>query len=315
MSKILVIGSSNTDLIAKVKKFPHAGETIAGEFFSQEMGGKGANQAVAAKKLGGDVQFITCLGTDANGRNAMDYYKNQGLDVSLSLVVEDVPSGVALIMVDGNGENCIVIIPGANNELFTDYLNGLEKVIANVQIVVLQMEIPYETVKNVCRLAKKHQKLVILNVAPAREIDEELLANVDILVVNETEAETITGKNIKLEGMDQIVDDLLSKGAKTVILTLGKEGSVWKSGTTLHHFPSYSVNTVDSTAAGDTFCGALAAEISRGKNLAEAIQFSTAAAAICVTRMGAQSSLPTVEEVRKFLKSRVPYNQRRTVRP
>ncbi|MDX9882985.1 MAG: ribokinase [Prolixibacteraceae bacterium] len=301
MGKILVVGSSNTDLIATVKNFPTAGETIVGKSFLQVMGGKGANQAVAAHRLGGDVKFITCLGKDANGQNTMQYFKETGLDVSSSLLVDGVSSGTAIILVDENGENCIVITPGANNMLSSEYIQKVETDIAACDMVVLQMEIPYDTVKTVCELAHRHHKKVMLNVAPASRLDAGLMQTIDILVVNETEAETISGEKIEIIGEEAIVDKLLAMGATTVVLTLGKNGCLLKNSETAHRIPAFRVNALDSTAAGDTFCGALAAELGRGNDWEEALRFATAASAICVTRMGAQPSIPTENEVREFL--------------
>jgi ribokinase len=301
MSRILVIGSSNTDLISKVKKFPNAGETIEGISFLQAMGGKGANQALAAHKLGGDVKFITCLGKDANGKNALKYYEQEGLDVSLSLCIDEAPSGTAMIWVEASGENCIVITPGANRMLTPEYIYKVEEAIAEADIVLLQMEIPYETVKTVCDIASKHHKKIMLNVAPARQVDAELLKMIDILVVNETEAELVSGVKIKDVGKETVVDMLLDKGVKTVVLTLGKQGCYFKDNQMDLFFPALQVDTLDTTAAGDTFCGALAAELSRGHNWKETLQFATAASAICVTRMGAQPSIPAENEVGEFL--------------
>jgi ribokinase len=302
MSKIVVVGSSNTDLIAKVKKFPLAGETIEGLAYMQAMGGKGANQAIAAHRLGGDVSFITCLGDDANGQNTLQYYKEEGLDVSSSLIVKGISSGTAMIFVDENGENCIVITPGANNMLTSDYITKMEENIAKTEIVVLQMEVPYNTVKTVCSLAKKHKKKVILNVAPARELDEEILKNVDILVVNETEAETISGEKIEAVGKDVVIEKLVSMGASTVLLTLGKEGCLLKYGQTKISKKAFVVDALDTTAAGDTFCGALAARLSKGEKWDDVLTFASAASAVCVTRMGAQPSVPKEKEVLDFLK-------------
>jgi len=301
MGKILVIGSSNTDLVATVKGFPTAGETIVGKSFLQAMGGKGANQAVAAHKLGGDVKFITCLGRDANGQNTLKYYKDEGLDVSSSLIVDAVPSGTAIILVDEKGENCIVITPGANKMLSPAYVYKVEKEIVAADMIVLQMEIPYETVKTVCELAFKNHKRVMLNVAPACELDEDLIKKIDILVVNETEAETISGEKIGVVGKEVVVDKLLAMGVNTVVLTLGKNGCLLKNSRTIQYVPAFKVEALDSTAAGDTFCGALAAELGRGHDWEETLKFATAASAICVTRMGAQPSIPVEEEVREFL--------------
>jgi ribokinase len=304
MHKILVIGSSNTDLIVKVKSFPLAGETIEGIAYMQAMGGKGANQAVAAHRLGGEVNFITCLGDDANGKNTLQYYKDEGLDVSSSLIVKNVASGTAMILVDEKGENCIVITPGANNMLTPDYIVKVEDDIAHADIIVLQMEVPYDTVKTVCSLAKKYKKKVILNVAPARKLDEEILKNADILVINENEAETISGEKIKTVGKEAVIEKLIAMGASTVILTLGKEGCLLKNGQIEISKEAFEVDALDTTAAGDTFCGALAARLSKGENWDDILTFATAASALCVTRMGAQPSVPDKKEVLRFLKEK-----------
>ncbi len=301
MKKILVIGSSNIDFISKMKKFPAIGETIEGLYFFQAMGGKGANQALAAHKLGGNVQFITSLGNDSNGNNTIQYYRDQKLDVSFSLRVDAEPSGTAMIWVDEQGDNSIVINPGANKLLTPDYIVKLEKLIAEAYIVVLQMEIPYETVKTVCEIAHKNNTKILLNVAPAHKIDSEILQKIDILVVNETEAETITGCKIDVLDIESIVDKLISQGAKSVILTLGKKGSLFKKDNMVISIPAFQVEPKDSTAAGDIFCGAFSAEFSKYGNWKEALIFATAAAALSVTRVGAQPSIPTETEVRAFL--------------
>lgn len=301
MNKILVIGSSNTDLIARLERFPVAGETVEGKHFLQAMGGKGANQAIAAYKLGGDVKFITSLGKDANGENTLKYYRGEGLDVEASLIVEDTPSGTAMIWVDDDGENCIVITPGANKELSSEYILEKKNEIISSDIVLLQMEIPYQTVKTICDIASGAGKKIILNVAPACKIDAEVLQKVDILVVNETEAEMISGAEIDKMGKEGVVDSLLSLGVKSVVLTLGKKGCIMKDQDQQHAVPAFSVKAVDTTAAGDTFCGALAAELGRGHGWEQALRFASAASAICVTRLGAQPSIPSEEEVFAFL--------------
>jgi len=301
MSKILVIGSSNTDLIATVKNFPIAGETIIGKSFLQVMGGKGANQAVAAHKLGGNVKFITCLGIDANGQNTLKYFREIGLDISSVLLVEEASSGTAIILVDENGENCIVVTPGANNLLLPDYIYKIKDEIATCDMVLLQMEIPYGTIKTVCELAYKQQKTIMLNVAPAQHLDRELIKMIDILVVNEIEAETISGEKMEVIGKEAVVDKLLNLGAKTIVLTLGKQGCLLKNDREFYSIPAFCVKAVDTTAAGDTFCGALAAGLARGEKWKQTLRFASAASAICVTRMGAQPSIPTKEEVDEFL--------------
>lgn len=300
-NKILVIGSSNTDLIVRVKQFPAAGETIEGLTFLQTMGGKGANQAVAARRAGGDVTFVTCLGNDTNGQNAFKYYRQEGLDVSLSLQVDDVPSGTAMIWVDDQGENCIVITPGANKKLSPDHILKIQETIAAADMVVLQMEIPYETIRTVCDLAYNNRTKILLNVAPARQIDPDLFRKTDILIVNETEAEAISGKKTEIDGEEVVVDALLAMGIQTVVLTLGEQGCFLKNRQISYSVPAFQVRAVDTTGAGDTFCGALAAQLSKGKDWAETLKFATAASAICVTRMGAQPSIPTEKEILEFL--------------
>ncbi|HEU5293122.1 MAG TPA: ribokinase [Cyclobacteriaceae bacterium] len=301
MSKILVIGSTNIDLITKVERFPVAGETITGKLFMQAMGGKGANQALAAHRLGGEVRFVTCLGADPNGANALDYYTSEGLDISKALRVDHDPTGTAVILVNDEGENIIVITPGANDKLSPKYISKLESEIAGSSMVMLQMEIPMETVVKTCELAKANNVPVLLNVAPARAIDDDLIRKIEILVVNETEIEAICGKQIANDGEDALIDTLLSKGTKTVILTLGKKGCIIKTKAFRHHIPAFDVNPVDTTAAGDTFCGALVARLSNGESIVDAVRFATAAAAICVTRIGAQPSIPKEDEVQTFL--------------
>lgn len=303
MKKILVVGSSNTDLITNVARFPNAGETISGKAFMQAMGGKGANQAIAAQRLGGNVKFITCLGNDANGRNTLSYFKNEGLDVSSALIVDHAPTGTAIILVNDEGENCIVVTPGANNELLPQHISNLETEIAKASMVVLQMEIPIETVENVIKLSHQNQTPVLLNVAPAREVNVDLLKMVSILVVNETEIETVSRKLIATSGEHGVIDHLLSMGTGTVILTLGKRGCIIKNKKLSKHIPAFEVEAVDTTAAGDTFCGALVASLGRDKELLEAVKFATAASALCVTRMGAQPSIPAEKEVATFLSS------------
>ena len=301
MEKILIIGSSNTDLITTMKRFPAPGETIEGTGFFTAMGGKGANQAVAALRSGGNASFITSLGTDVNGQTALEYYKQQGLDVSMSLIVDGVPSGTAVILVNETGENCIVITPGANNKLSPEYIQGLENAIQDAGLIVLQMEIPYETVCAICEMAKKHGRKVMLNVAPARKVDEALLQAIEILVVNETEAETITGRKLKDGNIEEMADLLLSMGPKVVLITLGDKGCFLKTEGEKYIVPAFKVNPVDTTAAGDTFCGAVAAEYIRGNKWNEILKFASAAAAISVTRMGAQPSIPNQSEIREFL--------------
>jgi ribokinase len=304
MGKILVIGSSNIDLITRVERFPSAGETVTGKLFVQAMGGKGANQALAAHRAGGNVGFVTCVGADVYGESALQYYTDEGLDVSLAQKIDGSPTGTAMIMVNDEGENVIVVTPGANERLSPSYVRQLEPEISTASMVILQMEIPMETVREACEVAKRNNVPVLLNVAPARKIDESLIRLTDILVVNETEIETICGQRIADVGEEAVVDLLFGMGATTVILTLGKRGCMVRGAAVREHIAAFEVDAVDSTAAGDTFCGALAARLSKGSDIVEAATFASAAAAICVTRLGAQPSVPLEKEVVDFWKIR-----------
>lgn len=301
---IVVVGSSNSDYIITMDHFPQGGETLEGLSFLQAMGGKGANQAVAAQRSGGSVSFLTSLGNDANGRNALAYYKNEGIDVSLSLLTENETTGTAVIWVDKRGENSIVVIPGANRLLGPGYIITHQNVIHNADIVLLQMEIPYETVKTICGIASRCQKKVILNAAPAYCLEEEILRSLYILVVNETEAETITGEKIDMTGEEGIINALLCKGVKNVILTMGHKGCIFGNGIDLLRIPAFSVDVKDTTGAGDTFCGAFTVGIRKYQTMEQALLFASAAAALSVTKYGAQPSIPVENEIHGFLKSR-----------
>lgn len=308
-SKILVVGSTNTDLIAKVDHFPKAGETLEGISFQYAMGGKGANQAIAAVRTGGNVTFLTSLGNDANGNNALNYFKKNGLDISFSLISNSETTGTAMIWVDKNGENSIIIIPGANKLLSPDYILANQEIIENTDIIVLQMEIPYETIKTICKIAFQKGKKVILNVAPAYRLEDEILKAVYILVVNKTEAEFLAEEKIEDVGDEAIVEKLLKRGVQNVLLTLGNKGCLFKNRNELLRVPAFSVKAVDTTAAGDTFCGALATGISKNRCMQDVLEFASAAAAISVTKLGAQPSIPNKEEINNFLKNEYIINK------
>lgn len=298
--KIVVVGSSNIDMVAQIKHLPTPGETVGDACFMQLLGGKGANQAVAAARLGASVTFITSLGNDMYADVLKKQFEKEG--IVTDYVVDDVhhPTGTALILVADSGENCIAVAPGANHSLLPDSVTRFEAVIDEADIVVMQAEIPYETVKAVALLANGKGKRVLFNPAPACPIDRELMNAIDLLVVNEVEASFISGLSYTGDNLDEMATALMASGARHVIITLGSRGVYMKNKKETVRISGYKVNAVDTTAAGDTFCGALAVAYSQRGLDREALEFANVAAAIAVTRMGAQPSIPTLEEVGRF---------------
>lgn len=303
MNKILVVGSSNTDMVIKTTKFPVPGETILGGDFFMNPGGKGANQAVAAKRLGGNVSFLGKIGDDIFGKRAIQLLEDEGIIVESVRINKENPSGVALITIDSEGENAIVVAPGANDTLMP---NDIEETIAEIEtsdIILLQLEIPLSTVTYIAELASKKRKKVVLNPAPAVPLPDTLFENLYMLIPNETEAELLTGIHISDEkSAKQAANFLKNKGVQIVIITMGGAGAFVLSDEFTGIIGTPVVKAIDTTSAGDTFCGALIARISNESNLKDALEFATAAAAICVTRMGAQMSIPSEKEVSDFLK-------------
>lgn len=290
--KILVIGSSNTDMTVKSPTIPRPGETVIGGEFKMGAGGKGANQAVAAKRLGGDVTFVCKVGRDLFGDNAVENYRKEGMDVS-HVLRSDKPSGVALILVDGNAENCISVATGANGDLTPDDIEAKSELIRSSSILVLQNEIPIESVLKAARIAHESGSYVILNPAPACSLPEEIFQYVDLMTPNQTESEFYTGIPVNDEASAQkAADTLRAKGVRDIIMTMGGKGSMGFTSDGTFFTPSRKVEAVDTTAAGDTFCGGLAVAISEGKTLPEAAEFATAASALTVQKMGAQESIP-----------------------
>lgn len=288
MKKILVIGSSNTDMTVKSSHLPAPGETVMGDRFVMGPGGKGANQAVAAARLGGDVTFICKVGRDVFGEKAIEGYRKDNIDTQ-HIMLSDQPSGVALILVDGAGENSISVAPGANGDLTPADIESKADIIRSADILILQLEIPVESVEKAVSIAKEAGVYVILNPAPAKRLPEELLENVSLLTPNQSELEILTGmKGDVRAGLDALVE----RGVGEVILTLGSKGSMVYSGGEPVLIPALKVDAVDTTAAGDTFCGALAVAISEGKSLTDAARFATCASALTVQKMGAQVSIP-----------------------
>lgn len=298
--RILVIGSSNTDMTVRSATLPKPGETVLGGDFRMGPGGKGANQAVAARLLGGDVTFVCKLGRDMFGEGASKHYESCGLDTS-KILWSDKPSGVALITVDSKAENSIVVASGANADVTVSDIDSVAEIIKSSGILLLQLEIPMDAVVRAAEIAFEAGVQVVLNPAPATSLPAELLKCVSILIPNETEASAISGIDINnLETASAAAERLKGMGVREVIITMGSRGSVVCDGECTF-VPAVKVNAVDTTAAGDTFCGGVCVALSEGKALSEAVKFATAASSIAVQRPGAQDSVPSRCEVDKLL--------------
>lgn len=296
--KIFVVGSSNMDMVVKTNHIPVPGETVLSGSFFMNPGGKGANQAVTVARLGGDVSFISKLGNDVFGKQFSQLFSDEGIDTSFIVSDDDLPSGVALITVDQSGENSIVVASGANAHLhFSDIKPALTQ-IAEAGFVLLQLEIPMDTVNEVVEFAGSKGVRVILNPAPANTLSQELLSRVDILTPNKTEAGMLSGINVNdIEDAKKAAKAIHKQGVKNVVVTMGALGAVICQEGKCSVVPAQKVETIDTTAAGDVFNGALAVALSEDKNLEQAVAFASDAAAISVTRMGAQSSIPYRNEL------------------
>jgi ribokinase len=295
-AKILVIGSSNTDMVVKTKNFPLPGETVLGGTFIMNPGGKGANQAVASVRLGADVRFVTRTGNDIFGREALEGFVREGLDVSSASVSADFASGVALITVSDSGENEIVVASGANMDLKPEHLP--DEIFEGVSWVLLQLEIPLDTIRYVIKKCTSLNLKVILNPAPATKLDDDLLKNIHLITPNETETAILTG--IDPDNDDSLrmaAKYLREKGIENVIITIGKKGVYLFNDQYDEIVPAFVVEPVDTTAAGDVFNGALITALAAEKNWLEACKYACKAASISVTRMGAQSSAPYATEL------------------
>lgn len=296
--KILVIGSSNTDMMVKTAALPRPGETLIGGEFKMGAGGKGANQAVAARRLGGDVSFVCKVGRDVFGDNSLAGYVKEGLDVS-RVLRSDKPSGVALIMVDSKGENCISVASGANGDITEADIDSLADVIRGASLLVMQLEMPVACVLKAAKLACQAGVKVLLNPAPACALPDEIFKYIHLLTPNQTESEFFTGVPVHDEASAaEAAAALRGRGVRDVIMTMGSKGSMAFTEEGDFFTPAHKVQAVDTTAAGDTFCGALAVAIVEGRSLREAVGFATAASALSVQRMGAQESLPYRNEIK-----------------
>ncbi len=289
---ILVIGSSNTDMTAKTAELPRPGETVLGGVFTMGAGGKGANQAVAAQRLGGKVKFICKVGKDMFGDNSIAQYEKEGLDTS-GILRSELPSGVALIYVDSHAENCIVVASGANGDLTEDDIEKSRKDLESCDILLLQLESPIPSVLKAAKIAHQAGKTVVLNPAPACPLPEEIFRNIDLFIPNETELSTFSGMPVTSQEEAQAAAKAMqAKGVGKLIVTMGSKGALICEGGPSVFVPAHKVKAVDTTAAGDTFCGALCVAISEGKSLKEAAEFACAASALTVQKMGAQNAIP-----------------------
>ena len=303
MAKIVVVGSSNTDMVVKVPHLPAPGETVMGGEFFIAPGGKGANQAVAAVRLGAEVTLVARVGQDVFGDRALAGFEQEGLVTQCVSVAPESTSGVALIFVDAGGENSIAVAPGANARLSPDLVQQAQKTIEEAEVLLLQLETPTESVLTAAKMAHQGGVRVILNPAPAPPdaLPAELLAYVDILTPNESEARLLAGAQVRIEKAARL---LTRQGVGTVIVTLGARGALIVTPDDEQLVPGFAVDAVDTTAAGDAFNGGLAVALAEGNPLAKAVRFANACGALATTRMGAQPSLPTLDEVETFLAER-----------
>lgn len=300
-AKVVVVGSLNMDLVTRAQRLPHAGETLHGESFATVSGGKGANQAVASARLGAQVSMIGCVGDDAYGEQLRAALLAEQIDCQALTSVEG-SSGVALIVVDDNSQNAIVIVAGANGQLTPGMVAGFDAVLAAADVIICQLEVPMHTVGYVLKRGRELGKTVILNPAPATSpLPADWYSSIDYLIPNESEASALSGLPVdSLENAELAASRLIAAGAGKVIITLGPQGSLFANGQSVEHFPAPKVKAVDTTAAGDTFVGGFAAALASGKSEVEAIRFGQVAAALSVTRAGAQPSIPSLSDVQAF---------------
>lgn len=300
--RLTIIGSANTDLIMKVSRLPDRGETVNDGAFLQTYGGKGANQAVAAARAGAATNFVTCLGKDAFTPGMIENFRTDGIDLTDAVHVTDQPSGTALVMIDESGHNYLTVAPGSNFALKAEHVAGAWPGISRSTLIILQMEIPVETNREILQRAKKAGIPVILNYAPAHDVIPDLLPGLHTLIVNENEAARLAGITpTDRDAARRAVKAMTDMGPERVILTLGSDGSMVHDGNEVTHVPAFPVPVKDTTAAGDTFCGALGAALLESMPYLRAIRFATGAAALSVSRIGAQPSIPFRPEIDHLL--------------
>ncbi len=298
----MVIGSCNMDMTVRCKDLPIPGQTILGDSFYTNPGGKGANQGVAAAKLGARTQIVARVGNGMFIPRFFESYGKVGLGHDYIVRDPETPSGTALIFVDEDGENMIVVAPGANQKLSTADIDAARPVIEGAKVMILQLEVPLETVIHAAKMAKTYDTTVILNPAPVRALPQELLQNIDIIVANEVEVMVLSGaKDVDTSTAAAACRPIIESGVDCVITTLGKDGAVIATRDSASKVRGFKVNAIDTTSAGDTFVGALACGLTEGMSLEDATRFANAAAALSATKVGAQQSMPTRDEVDEML--------------
>ncbi|HTG67196.1 MAG TPA: ribokinase [Flavobacterium sp.] len=303
MAKIIVVGSSNTDMVVQTNHIPVPGETVLGGKFFMNPGGKGANQAVAVTRLGGKVVFITKIGRDKFGAELLKKFKEEGINTQFASIHKSEPTGVALITLGEKAENSIVVSPGANNSLKKKNINKALDEIKEADIILIQLEIPLKIVKQVISIGKEYGKKVILNPAPAQELEDELYKGLYAIIPNETEAEIMTGVKVTdAESAKKAAMIFRDKGVANVIITMGDKGAFVFSNDVSEIISSCKVEAVDTTAAGDTFSGAFVVGINNGMSLREAVEFANRSASLAVTKYGAQSSIPYLKDLELIYK-------------
>ena len=300
--KVAVVGSLHTDLTVKAERIPVMGETVLGEDLKITMGGKGANQAVAASRLGAEVVLIGRVGADEFGNRMIENATAQRIETKYIVRDELAPSGVALIVIDGKGNNIITVSSGADSRCDEGDVDRAGEAIKSSQVLLAQLELPLRTVAHAIDVAHRHGVQVILNLSPARKVSKRMLRKVHILTLNETEAEFLSGISIK--SLKGVAKRILELGPDHVVLTMGKRGSVLVTAEGLTRVKGVKVKAIDPTGAGDAFCGALAVAIASGEDLKEAVSYANCAGALATTRIGAQEALPTKEELEDFIRER-----------
>jgi len=302
--KVTIVGSFMMDLVVKAKRRPKKGETLIGEEFGMFNGGKGCNQAIAAARLGAQTYMVGRLGTDLFGDKFMEALAEENIVSDYVVRDPEVGTGVGTPVIDADGDNSIIIIPRANMRLSVEDVEKAEPAIAGADVLILQLEVPVEASERAAEIAKSGGTAVILNPAPARELSDSFLSKVDILTPNETETEMLSGMPVKDQAsVEKAAKALLDKGVSAVILTLGDRGALLLTTEMTKLVPAYKVDVVDTTAAGDAFCGALATALARGESFEEATEYANAAGAFAVTIMGAGPSMPTARQLEEFLEN------------